>query len=318
MKTKRAYLIEPRKFELRETEVNPVNDQVLIKIAVCGLCNSELKNWRGLGGQYPQPLGHEWAGTVVELGPDVKKLKIGDRITALLKTPNVGYSEYLAVSESNCVKVAPQVDLQDALGEPLKCVLTVVRGAAPEAADHAVVQGCGPMGLWCIQALKGNYLSSLTAIDIDEKKLELAQKYGATHLINPQQEQVEKQIAAITDGHMADFVIEGTGVPELLNPTQRYLKKGRGRLVMMSFHEKSCPEFDFREAVARSLQIFVAHPAYSTNEMDDLRRAVSHLNKGTFEVGELVTHQFKLDEIQQAFETLEHKPAGYLKGIVTP
>jgi threonine dehydrogenase-like Zn-dependent dehydrogenase len=318
MKTKRAYLIGPRKFELRETEINPINDQVLIKIAVCGLCNSELKDWRGFGDQYPQPLGHEWAGTVVELGPDVKKLRIGDRITALLKGQRIGFAEYVAASESKCVKVAPQVDLQYALGEPLKCVTTVVRGAAPEAADHAVIQGCGPMGLWCIQALKGNYLSSLTAIDIDAEKLKLAQKYGATHLINPKQENAEKQIEAITDGHMADFVIEGTGVPELLNPAQRYLKKGRGRLVMMSFHEKSCQEFDFREAVARSLQIVVAHPAYSTDEMDDLRRAVSHFNKGTFEVRELVTHQFKLDDIQKAFETLEHKPAGYLKGIVTP
>jgi L-iditol 2-dehydrogenase len=258
MKTKRAFLIEPRKFELREIEINPINDQVLVKVESCGLCNSELNNWRGFENQYPQALGHEWAGTVVELGPEVKKLKIEDRVTALPKGHNVGYSEYVEISESKCVKVLPQVELKYAFGEPLKCVLTVVRGAAPEAADHAVIQGCGPMGLWCIQALKGNFLSSLTAIDIDAEKLKLARKYGATHVINSKQGNVEKQIEAITGGHMADFVIEGTGVPELLNTAQRYLKKGRGRLVMMSFHEKSCPEFDFREAVARSLQIIVA------------------------------------------------------------
>ena len=316
MKTRRAYLVAAGKFELREVEISPKPVEVLVKTEVCGLCNSELQHWRGIGEKCPLPLGHEWAGTVVELGSEVSVLKVGDRITGLVNKERIGFSEYLTVDENRCVKLASNVNLKYALGEPLKCVVTVLRGANPEAADHAVIQGCGPMGLWCIQALKGNFLGSLIALDIDDAKLEQAKKFGATHTINSKKDNAKNKIEEITNGHMADFVIEGTGIPALLNSAQCYLKKGRGRLILMSFHEESCKEFDFREAIARSLQITVAHPSYSINQIDDLRRAAQYLKNDVFNVKELVSHEFKLDDIQTAFEVLDHKPAGYLKGIV--
>lgn len=319
MKTKRAFLTEPEKFIISEVDVNITPNQVLVKVAACGLCNWELNFWKGhlnfYG--YPHSLGHEWAGTVVEVGANIKNFKVGDHVTGFEGL--TGFSEYVAVSEAMCFKLAPHVNLKYALGEPLKCILTVLRGAVPEAGDYGVVQGCGPMGLWCIQGLSGNLLSAVIAVDIDDTKLELAKKFGATHLINSKKEDVKKRIEEITDGHMADFVIEGTGIPALMNSAQLLLRKtGRGRLVMMSSHEDVCKEFDFREAMSRSIQIVIAHPAYSVGMADDFRRAVSYLNNGTFKVEEVVTHEFKLDDIQKAFETLEHKPAGYLKGIIVP
>lgn len=323
MKFKRAFLSEPGKFVISEVEETPKADEVLVKIASCGLCNWELNFWKGhlnfFG--YPHQLGHEWAGTVVETGPDVKKLKVGDLITGFGKGTSAlsGFSEYTVTSEDMCCKLAPHINPKYALGEPLKCILTVLRGAVPEAGDHAVIQGCGPMGFWCIQALSGNFLSSIIAVDIDDAKLELAKKFGATHVINSKKENAKQRIEEITEGHMADFVIEGTGIPALLNSAQVFLRSsGRGRLVLMSSHEEICKEFDFREAISRSAQIIVAHPAYSTGMMDDLRRAVSYINNGTFKIEKIVSHEFKLDDIQKAFETLEHKPAGYLKGIVVP
>lgn len=320
MKSRRAFLTEPEKFEITEVDVFAEGNKVLVRVAACGLCNWELNFWKGKLNfyGYPHSLGHEWSGTVVEVGPDVKNLKVGDNVTGFTDDL-IGFSEYVAASEDMCCKLAPHVNLKYAIGEPLKCILTVLRGVTPEAGDHAVIQGCGPMGLWCIQALSGNLLSSLIALDIDDTKLELAKKFGATHVINSRKEDVKKRIEEISEGNMADFVIEGTGIPALLNSAQLYLRKsGRGRLVLMSSHEEVCKEFDFREAISRSIQIIVAHPAYSTGMMDDLRRAVSYLNTGVFKVEEIVSHEFMLDDIQKAFETLEHKPAGYLKGIVVP
>lgn len=124
-------------------------------------------------------------------------------------------------------------------------------------------------------------------------------------------------IREITNGHMADFVIEGTGIPALLNSAQDYLKSGKGRLILMSSHHSDC-QFDFRKAVDCGLEIRITHPPYSRDERDDFRRVVLHINNGVFHTKPLMSHMFKLSEIQTAFETLANKPKDFMKGLVIP
>lgn len=319
MKTKHAVLIKPRRFEIQEIEITPKSDQILARVESCGLCNYELNHWKGMIGNYPQTLGHEWTGTVFEVGSEVKGFKPGDKISVIPEVNRDGFSEYTTINYRYCAKISNDVEIKYALGEPIKCVVTVIRAASPEVGDNGVVLGCGPMGLWSIQAMAGNLLSSLIAVDIDNEKLKLASRFGATHTINPIEEDVEEKIKEITKGSMADFVIEGTGVPALLNKGLAYLKTaGRGRLIVMSAYETNCKEFNFREAIKKSVQIIVAHPGFSVNQFEDFHRAISLINNGTFKVKELISHEFKLENIQEAFETLESKPAGYIKGIVIP
>ena len=320
MKFRRAMLTKPREFQIFEVEENPGPKQTLIKIASCGLCNWELNFFDGglnyMG--YPHKLGHEFAGTVAAVGDGCTKLKVGDKVSAVDRGFG-GFAEYRVTNEDVCEKLNDDIDPKYAMGEPQKCVLTVLRAAAPEAGDYAVILGCGPMGLWCVQALAGNTLGALIAVDINDKSLGLAKSFGASHIINGSSEDVSARIREITSGHMADFLIEGTGMPALLNEAQDYMKTGRGsRMLLMSSHHKSCPDFDFRKAVDRGLTIIAAHPPYSSNEADDFRRAVVYINNGIFKNRELVSHEFSLDDIQQAFETLEHKPEGFMKGIIVP
>lgn len=320
MKFKRAMLAEPYRFELYDVEETPGPGQVLLKIEGCGLCNWELNFWHGnlnfMG--YPHMLGHEYAGIVAELGEGCTRLKVGDKVTAL-QDGFGGFGEYHVVDETSCELLADNIDPRFAFGEPQKCVLTVLDAANPKAGDYGVVQGCGPMGMWCIQAMAGNLLGALIAIDIDDKKLEMAKKFGATHTINSKTEDAAQRIAEITKGHMADFVIEGTGVPVLLDRAQDFVRAGRnGRLILMSSHHAATPEFDFRKAVDRGLTIIVPHPPYSADPKDDFRRAAIFINNGTFKNEELVSHTFRLDEINKAFETLDHKPADFLKGVILP
>ena len=323
MKFKKALLVEPGRFEIREVEENPGRGQLLVKVASCGLCNWELNFWQGklgAGTGKPLALGHEWAGTVVETGEGVTDFQVGDIVACGVPEMSDfgGFAEYAVAGAGSVLKLAPNINPKYALGEPLKCILTVLRGAKPEAGDYGVVLGAGPMGMWCIQALRGEMLSELIVIDIDDEKLKTARKYGATVTINSRSQNVEEELKKITHGHMADFVIEGTGVPALLDTAQDYLKFGKGRLILMSSHESVCEQFDFRKAVARSLEIIVTHPGHSDDPKDDFRRAMNLLTKGTFKNEEMVTHEFKLSEIMTAFHTLEHKPKDYLKGIVVP
>jgi threonine dehydrogenase-like Zn-dependent dehydrogenase len=320
MKTRRAYIVEPRKIEIREIDLSPKPDQVMVKVAACGLCNWELNHWKGIIGSFPQSIGHEWAGEVVETGSGVTKFKVGDRIAMFPPEGGLeGFADFACISENYSWRVSPEIDLKYAIAEPLKCIITVARAAAPETGDVGVIQGCGPMGLWCIQALAGPHLAALVAVDVDERKLALARQYGATHTINARSEEALSRVLDISKGAGADFVIEGTGLPENMNTGLQYLRyTGRGKLVLMSSHERPCREFDFREAIDRAAEIIVAHDAHATNQLDNLRRAVNRLGDGSFQVRDLITHEFALADIQHAFETLENKPDGYLKGIVIP
>ena len=315
MLAKRAYLVKEGLFEVKEEDVRITDPhQVLVKVKVCGLCNWELNFWKGTGDgytDYPYLLGHEWAGEVVEIGEDVTRVKVGDIVTVM---DFGGYGEYAAVDESNCYIINDGISIENATGEPLKCVTTVLRAAAPEAGDNGLVLGCGPMGLWCIQALAGKTLGSLIAVDVSDDKLALAKKYGATHTINPLKENTVEAVKRITGEKMCDFVIEGTGIPKLLNEGMLYLRKV-GRLILMSSHEESCKDFDFRPAIERSLTIIVAHPAIS--KPDDMDRAVAMINNGTFHNEDIISHRFSVDQLNEAFSTLEHKPKDFIKGVIS-
>ncbi|MFC5651023.1 zinc-binding dehydrogenase [Paenibacillus solisilvae] len=316
MKSRRAYLIEPGRVELSEVQVEIAPDELLIQVEACGLCTWELNHFHGRMGQGPLSLGHEWSGRVVAAGRDTKGFEEGDLVTGL---PNslTGFSDYMAVKAASTFKVAPHIDPKHALGEPLKCVVTVLRGAAPEAGDFGVVMGAGPMGLWAIQALAGRLLSGLIAIDIDERKLALAASFGATHTINARDGGAVEAVRSITGGHMADFVIEGTGTTSVINDCIGLLKARRGRLVFMSAY-KSAGNIDMEAVITKSIEMRATHPGYSLNESDDQRRAVCLINNGVFQMNDIITHQFSLEQIQTAFESLDKRPPGYFKGIVVP
>ncbi|MBQ7960335.1 MAG: zinc-binding dehydrogenase [Clostridia bacterium] len=315
---KRAYLVKERKFEIVEENIVPQKGQVLVKVEVCGLCNWELNFWKGTGDyytNYPQVIGHEWAGTVVELGEGVTNYKVGDKVTVLPGDTFEGFAEYVAVNENECYKLSADAIFENSMGEPLKCISTVISAATPRIGDYGVVLGCGAMGLWCVQALCGNLLAGLIAIDIDDKKLELAKKFGATHTINSKTENAVERVMEITNGRMADFLIEGTGLESLLSSSADYLKL-QGRLVVMSSYEDICKEFDFRTIFYRGIDVKCAHPTHSDSPLNDMTRAVALINNNVFRNEEIITHRFKLEEINEAFEILENKPKGYIKGVV--
>ena len=317
METRRAVLTEPGKLEIRTEDIRPGDRELLVKVAVCGLCNWEINHYQGIVGSCPQTLGHEWAGVVAGMGKDVAGFELGDHVVAM--PVYVGFADYAVIDFERAIKIDKDLPLTHALGEPLKCVVTVTRAANARPGDCGVIYGCGPMGLWCTQILSGGNLNALVCIDTDEEKLALAKKYGATHTINPLKANVEQEVLEATGGHLADFVIEGTGIPELLNDCVRLLRlSGRGRIVLMSSHKHPCEKFDFREMVTRCAELVAAHAKYSENQMEDMRRGLRLLEKGVIRMDEIITHQYELADIGAAFENLVSKPKGYIKGIVVP
>lgn len=316
MKTRQAVLLEPGRFGFREVDLNPGPKQLLIKVAACGLCNWELTHWRGETGTCPQTLGHEWCGTVAALGEGVTKFKIGDHVVVQPGLGLAGFADYALNTEDLTFRLDDSVELRYAIAEPVKCTTTVVRAAAPEPGDYGMVVGTGPMSLWCIMALRRMGLRELIVAGRDEARLAVARKYGATRTVNLLAPDLTEQLCEITDGHFCDFIIEGTGRPGTLQKCFSWIRMTQGRICYMSSATKA--EIDFHEAVERGCNIHFTHPSFSLDQAEDLRRAVLMINDGTYQIKDLITHEFKLADIQKAFEFYSRKPDGYLKGIITP
>lgn len=316
MKGKVAILNKPGQFSIEVRDVNPGPDQVLVKVSVCGLCNWEKGFFTGvIDTPADSTLGHEWAGIVAELGENVTEFAVGDKVT-VLPAGLEGFAEYAVVDKDRCFKLSEKIDIHEGFMEPLKCVVTVCRSAAPEPGDFGIVIGCGPMGLWCTQILSGHTLAGLIAIDVDDTKLAMAKKFGASYTINSAKVDAVAEVKKITGGHMADFVIEGTGITALIPTIAPLIRTTQGRVVLMSYYEKNSVEFDWRPFADKGAIITNPQPSFSLDQLDDARRAVELINNGSFHHDGMISHKFPLDEIQKAFETVSNKPADYIKGVV--
>ena len=314
MKVKRAVLVEPGRFEIEEREVSREENQVLVKITACGLCSWELYHFKGEYGTYPQEIGHEPVGMIEEVGKEVKGFKVGDRITGFF---GPAFSEYAVANPESLVKIPDNIPTEYALGEPLKCIATICRAANPEFADYLMVVGCGFMGLLTLSGLASFSLGEVIALDLKEFNLQLAKDLGATFILNPKEVELDKEIPQITKGNGIDVSIEATGVPAGIEIASKYLRVGRGKVLLVTSHPEKAT-YSLRPWEMKGAIVLNPHPSFSLNQMDDLRRAMIGLKNGAFPMEKLITHRFSLDEIQKAFETLKAKPEGYIKGIVCP
>lgn len=312
MKRTLAVLTQPRRFELVEDDVHIGDNQVLVKVEACGLCSWELYHFHGKFGS-PLTLGHEPSGVVADLGKNVEGFQIGDRVTGFFKP---GFATYAAASPSSIIKIPEGVKTEHALGEPLACVSNIVRAANPEFGDYVLFFGCGFMNLLALSALVGRRPAELIAVDVLDSKLKIAEDIGATVTLNPKEVDLVAEVKRITRNRGVDIVLEATGKPGIVDSASELLRTGRGKLLLVSSHSHS--EKVNMELWQRGTIILNPHPPYSLDLMDDLRRGIEGLARGVFPMERLITHRFRLNDIQRAFETYSKKPEDYVKGVVIP
>lgn len=338
-------LVEPGKFEIFEEELRSIKEnELLVKIHSCGLCHSEMAMYRGElmrvqdfennsmrvimkeDVKYPFNFpevshygffyGHEPVGEIVEVGNTVKGFEVGDFVVG----PKPGsFATYTIMDTYRLMKLPSEIKEQKyCLGEMLMCITNIVRAAQPAIGDKTAVIGCGGMGLLCVSGMAASSAFEIIAIDIDNYRLEWAGKIGATKTINPKEENVVKKVYEITDGKGVDIVIDITGRMAGFRTACEIIKESRGKILIPSFY--ALPEiFDFgRFLSAKCPIIHSVHPTYSLDYMEDLNRGVGAYMNGTLPLDKIITHKFKLEEINEAFKMLEHPDKSYLKGIIVP
>jgi L-iditol 2-dehydrogenase len=218
--------------------------ELLIKVGTALTCGTDVKTYkRGhplLIKQTPALFGHEYAGTIEEVGEDVEKFKVGMRVVATNSAPcgecfyckrdmpnlckwskehlaNGAFAEYMRVPEAivrfNTHQIPDSLSFRDAaLTEPLACVVHGIEESNIRLGDTVVVIGAGPIGQMLIMLAKKNGASTVIVSDLAELRRDIALKAGADIVIDPSKEDPVERVKKETEGRGADVVIEAVGI----------------------------------------------------------------------------------------------------------
>ncbi|EPY2291147.1 NAD(P)-dependent alcohol dehydrogenase [Clostridium sporogenes] len=342
-KMKVAVMLGIGKIELEERQIPKVKeDEVLVKLEYVGICGSDLHYYEtGAIGDFvvepPFVLGHEPGGTVVEVGKNVKHLKVGDRVAlepgktcghcefcktgrynlcpdvVFFATPPVDgvFQEYVAHEADLCFKLPDNVStMEGALIEPLAVGFHAAMQGNAKAGQTAVVMGSGCIGLVTMMALKAMGVSKVYVVDIMRKRLQKALELGADGVINGSSTNVVEEIMKLTDGKGCDLVIETAGTQVTTVQAMHMTKKG-ATIVLVGYSKSGEMNLPISLALDKELTfktIFRYRHIYPM--------AIEAVAAGKVNLKGIVTDVFKLDEAQKAMDYSINNKSDIVKAVI--
>ena len=342
-KMKVAVMLGIGKMGFEEREIPKVKDaEVLVKLEYVGICGSDLHYYEtGAIGDYvvkpPFVLGHEPGGTVVEVGKNVKHLKVGDRVAlepgktcghcefcktgrynlcsdvVFFATPPVDgvFQEYVAHEAELCFKLPDNVStLEGALIEPLAVGFHAAIQGDAHLGQKAVVMGAGCIGLVSMMALKARGVSEVYVVDIMEKRLEKALELGATGVINGAKEDVLERVKELTDGAGMDLVIETAGTEITTRQAIHMAKKG-SNIVLVGYSKTGEMTLPMSLVLDKELTFKTVFRYRHIYPM-----AIDAVAAGKVNLKGIVTDVFRLDEAQKAMDYSVNNKADIVKAVI--
>jgi 2-desacetyl-2-hydroxyethyl bacteriochlorophyllide A dehydrogenase len=311
---KLAALRAPREFEVMDVPIPEIApDDVLLRVAACGVCTSELDQWEGKAKvDYPRYPGHEVSGIVEKVGSKVQSFQPEDKVGAWVTSR--GFAEFVAVKAEYCFP-AGDVPLDLALAEPLACAVNAVELAQLSLADDIVIIGAGFMGNLVQKLVQLKGPRNVIVADTRPDALERAHKMGATRAVNVRTESLPDIVKAMTGGLGADVSFEATGAQAPLAQLGDVTRMS-GKVVIVGFHQGGMRELPLAYWNWMAFQIINAHFREISTIMRGMRIGMRLLTSGRLSLEDLVTHRFGLSEINQAFQAAHEKPEGFVKSTV--
>jgi threonine dehydrogenase-like Zn-dependent dehydrogenase len=310
-----AVLNAPQQIDVVDEPVRePAVDEVLLRVASCGVCASELDMWQGKADvDYPRFPGHEVSGTVERVGSRVESFKPGDPVAAWVTER--GFAEYVPVKADYCFP-AGTVPLDLALAEPLACALNAVELAAPALGDDVVVIGAGFMGNLVQKLVQLKGPRHVIVADTRRDALERAERLGATRTVNVLSESIVDVVREATGGAGADVSFEVTGAQAALLSLGDVTRMS-GKVAIVGYHQGGMRELPLAAWNWMAFQVVNAHFRDVDTIMGGMRAGMRLLTSGRLALGDLVTHRFALEDVNEAFATAVEKPVGFVKATVT-
>ena len=342
MKMQAALWYGPEDMRVQEVEVPQIGpDEVLVKIGVALTCGTDFKLFRQghalLVKNLPSPFGHELAGTVTEVGSNVRNVKKDDRVVAANSAPcgdcfycreqrlnlcehleflNGAYAEYIRIParivRKNLYKIPDHLSFREAaLTEPMACVLHCFDRLPLKAGQTLCVIGVGTCGLLFTQLCKLHQIK-LIVIGRGEEKLHIAQRLGADHSFSILQNGFREEILSLTGNKGPDIVIDAAGIPSTWELATQLVRKGgsvwfyggcaKGTKVSLDTHRLHYDEI--------SCHGVFHHTPYH------FEKSLGLITDGKINVEALIQGEKKLGELHQVFR--KNLPNNPLKIAIIP
>lgn len=336
-------LTELNKLELRKLPMPKAKPgEVLIKVGAIGVCGSDVHYYnRGKIGdfivEFPFILGHECAGTVVEVGEGVHGFEVGDRVVPepgvpcgkcemcktghynlcpdvrFLATPPVQgcLMEYLAFPAEYVFKLPDNLSMeQGALVEPMAIGMNAAVTGGIKPGDTVMIFGAGCIGLVSLLAAKACGAAKVLVSDIIPLRLETALKLGASAVIEGKDENVPQKIEELTGGRGADVVLDCAGFGSTIRDAVM-VSKPAGKVVLVGMGTDTLDGVPLSQIQAKELEvvgIFRYKNMYS--------RTIAAISDGLIDINGIISHRFSFSDTPEAFTSACKRPTETIKNVI--
>ncbi|EGP94004.1 zinc-dependent dehydrogenase [Nitrosarchaeum koreense] len=326
---KTASVKEPSVISINETEQPLLSSgDILVQMHACGICGSDLEKVFGEYGQPSMRLGHEPAGIVLDVGPNVTAFKKGDRVFTHHHVPC--YSCHLCNhgNETMCPKyyetnlspcglseeyVVPQWNVEHggvlnipdsmsfeeaAMIEPLACCVRAWTKYSYREGDSIAIFGVGPTGMMHVMLAKSKKFSKIFCFDVNEFRLKFAKKFNITDSIHSLDEKRKEKILDHTEGRGVDVAIVATSSLKALDDAIDMVRKG-GAVMMFGVPSKDAKILlDMNKIYSKEITLVTSYAASD----NDTKEALKLIESSEIDVKQLVTHTYTISESQKAFD----------------
>jgi L-iditol 2-dehydrogenase len=333
---------------VEEVPVPEVGDgEVLIRVAACGICGTDIKKIFQRYVEPPQILGHELAGTVVAIGSGVTKWTPGDRVMSFHHTPcgrcfycekrlfsqcqqykttgltagftpnGGGFAQYVKampwVAERGIVALPDTVSFEEATFiEPINTIVKAVQKARITSGETVLILGCGPIGLQLLMVSNLEGAKLYTSDPIAQRR-DKSLTLGALESFDPTSGKLIEEVRARTDGRGADAVLVAVAHPSVVTDALAAARPG-GRILLFAANDPVTRiEFPAAAVGIDEKEILGSYSAAV-----DIQESAADLVLGKkLPVMQIVTHRFPLDRIQEGLELAARPTAESLKILIT-
>lgn len=321
-------------------------DSLLVRVRSCAVCGSDIRiyHYGNPRVKYPQIIGHEIAGDVVEVGSKVKRFKVGDRVAIGADVPcgecsfcrdglgnncainyamgyqfPGGFAEYvlinsLVINYGPIHKIPDNLSYDEAsMAEPLACCINGLELSKVSLGDVVVVIGAGPVGCMLAELAKVMGAKKVIISQRSKVRLEMAKKFDIDVVVSATEEDLTQRVMEETDGLGADVVLTATSSVEVQAQAIPLVKR-RGRINLFAGLPKGSPPLVLDSNILHYKEAFLfgSHGSVPRHH----RLALELLSSGRISAKKYISHKFSLDQIKEAFSVVENRQG--MKVIINP